>query len=129
ASSLRKVAEDPRAMNQDHHAQQPGADEYVIGGPSDFAEDVHPSSQWGVEQDPEGNTQRNEIGLPAFREDTFKGAALDLDAVHRKAFLATKVARIMLPKTASEALVEDQAFSLMAMDTDALTDTLVRLAS
>ena len=39
ASQLRKVAEDPRAMNQDHLQQQPAADAYVIGGPSEFAED------------------------------------------------------------------------------------------
>ncbi len=47
-----RTAEDPRAMNQDHLKQQPAPDDYVTGGPSEFAEDVHPSAgTWKAEYD------------------------------------------------------------------------------
>jgi len=70
ASDLHKVAEDPRAMNQDHLTQQPAADAYDIGGPSEFAEDIHPNN-WKVERDSDGNTNRDAIGLPEFLPETF----------------------------------------------------------
>ena len=128
ASDLRKVAEDPRAMNQDHHSQQPASDAYVTGSPSDFAEDVTPSN-WKVELDGEGNTKRNEIGMPEMRPESMKEAALDPETVHKQATLATKVARAMLPKAASEDMIEDQALDLMPLTASALEGMLSRFAS
>lgn len=143
ANQLRKVAEDPRSMNQDHIQQQPAADAYVIGdgSPSQFAEDVNSGKgSWKSEQGADGNTKRDEIGLPAFRGDTFNNpetspgvspsrqASLSTEEVHARAKLATKAARIMLPKTASEQAIEDQALLLMDMPTASLQSTLTRLA-
>jgi len=132
AANLKKVAEDPRYMNQDHIQQQPGADEYVIGGPSEFAEDVA-APNWKVEQGSDGNTKRNEIGMPDFRGDTFtassrEASTLDVEAVHRKAELATKTARVML-KNASEEDIENQALAMMDLSESALTETYTRLAA
>lgn len=129
ANQLKKIAEDPRAMNQDHLEQQPAADAYDIGGPSEFAEDVHPpDGSWKAEQGSDGNTERNEIGQPEFRSETFT-ASLSPEEVQKKAHLCTKVARVMLPKTASEQAIEDQAVALMDLPTPSLQDTLTRLAS
>lgn len=143
ASKLRKVAEDPRSMNQDHIERQPAADAYVLGdgSPSQFAEDVNSGKgSWKSEQGSDGNTKRNEIGFPDFRGDTFNNpesspgvspsrqAALSVDEVHARAELATKAARIMLPKTASERAIEDQALLLMDLPTSSLKSTLSRLA-
>jgi hypothetical protein len=143
ASQLRKVAEDPRAMNQDHIQRQPAADAYLIGdgSPSQFAEDVNSGKGgWKADLGSDGNTRRNEIGMPEFRGDTFKNpesspgvspsrqASLSIDEVHAKAELATRAARKMLPKTASEQAVEDQALLLMDLPTSSLQSTLSRLA-
>src|SRR5690606_28357908 len=139
AGQLKRVAEDPRAMNQDHLSQQPAADAYVIGGPSDFAEDQNPPGKgWKAEQGPDGNTKRDEIGFPQYRSDTFNnperspGVSPSRQAsyaeVHAKAEVATRVARLMLPKTASEAVIEDQALSLMDLPLSNLNSTLTRLA-
>jgi hypothetical protein len=59
---------DPYQMNQDH--KQPAADEYTIGGPSEFAEDVDDTSRWEDEYKG-GQVARNEIGMPEMRSDTF----------------------------------------------------------
>jgi hypothetical protein len=129
-----RTAEDPRAMNQDHLKQQPAADAYTIGGPSEFGEDVHPSTgTWKVEQKG-GETARNEIGMPEMRRDTFNhpektASALDEEALLKKADLAAKVARSMLSKKASEAAIEDQALALMHMPDAALVETANRLAA
>lgn len=128
-----RTAEDPRAMNQDHLKQQPAADAYTIGGPSEFGEDVHPSAgTWKAEQKG-GETARNEIGMPEMRRDTFnhpeKTASVpDEEALLLKADLAAKVARTMLKK-ASEAAIEDQALALMHLPDAALVETANRLAA
>src|SRR4051812_46625455 len=71
AAAISKKAEDPRAMNQDHLKEQPSADKYVTGGPSEFGEDVHPSTgTWKAEYSG-GEVKRDEIGMPEVRKDTF----------------------------------------------------------
>lgn len=131
AALSERTAEDPRAMNQDHHSQQPAADAYDIGGPSEFAEDPHPSSQWKAD-DKGGETARNEIGMPEFRGDTFnhpEKTASDEDeaTLLKKADLCADIAKKMFP-TASEQVVEDQSFSLMHLPTEELIATSNRLA-
>ena len=123
-----RVADDPRAMNQDHHSQQPAADAYQTGGPSEFAEDVHPSTGTWKAEDEGGETARNEIGMPEFRPDTFKTANLDPETVLKKSNLAVKVARHMLPKGASDDAVEAQALTLMDLTDAALIQTANRMA-
>ena len=127
ASSQGRTAEDPRAMNQDHLSQQPAADAYVTGGPSEFAEDVHPPEGTWKAEESGGETKRNEIGMPEFRGDTFKNAGLDEETLNKKAEVCIKVAREMLP-TAAEAVVEDQAYALMHLPDVELVETHARLA-
>jgi len=123
-ASQGRVAEDPRAMNQDHLSQQPAADAYVTGGPSEFAEDVTPPN-WKAEQ-AGGETKRNEIGMPEMLPDS-KTAGLDEETLNKKAEVCIKVARDMLP-TAAEAAVEDQAYALMHLPDVELIETATRLA-
>lgn len=144
---------DPFTMNQDH--SQPGHDDYVIGDPSAFAEDVHRDLP-----DDEA-LGRNEIGQPNMSEwnlnhkdvdewnsgdaydngDTFAGgdkkrqssmqrdAARDVYArLEKKAFQCVKIASAILPG-APEALVEEQAFDLMALPDEAVIATVLRLAA
>lgn len=127
-----KKADDPRAMNQDHHAQQPSADKYGIGDSSDFAEDVHPSGgTWKAEMSG-GEVKRNAIGMPEMRSDTFnhpeKTASLDEETLLKKSNLCVRVARMMLPKSASQTVIEDQAFELMKLPDADLISTHNRLA-
>jgi len=121
---------DPYLMNQDHVNVQPTADEYTIGGPSEFAEDVNTSSRWREEY-ADGQVARNSVGMPEFRKDTFnhpeKTAAMEA-TLAKKANLCIKVARLML-KGASESALEDQAVSLMHMPDNELKDTFIRLAA
>lgn len=122
---------DPYTMNQPEHAKaQPSADAYVIGTPSDFAEDVHPSSgTWEAEYSG-GKVKRNEIGMPEFRGDTFNHAekTASEDVIVKKAALCVRVARAILPKTATEAAVEDQALAFMHLPDSELISTYSRLA-
>lgn len=146
ASAMSKRAEDPRAMNQDHLQRQPSADKYLTGDPSTFAEDVHPSGQnWKAEYS-DGETARDEIGLPEMRGDTFnhpetdpgssparggggaRQASLDEETLVKKADLCCKVARQMLGPKAVEAAVEDQALALMNLSDPDLIATVNRLA-
>lgn len=139
AAALNKKAEDPRAMNQDHLKEQPSADKYVIGGPSEFGEDVHPSTgTWKAEYSG-GEVKRDEIGMAEMRKDTFnhpeKTAADQQSDEEEEAFLEKKadvclnIARRMLPKTASESVIEDQAVALMHLPNTALIETATRLAA
>ena len=131
-----KVAEDPRAMNQDHLSQQPAADKYEIGGPSDFAEDVHPSGgTWKAEYSG-GEVKRNEIGMPEMRGDTFNHAEKTAaqqqeedELLEKKADLCIKLARKVLTKTASESMIEDQALAFMHLPDAALIESVNRLAA
>jgi hypothetical protein len=128
ASLAAKLAEDPRAMNQDHLQQQPSATEYETGGPSEFAEDVHESGDtWKAEYEGD-ETRRNEIGMPEFRSDTFK-AAEDHGFLIKKADLCVDVARALLGKTASDDVLVDQALSFMTLSDSELLKTASRLVS
>ncbi len=128
ASLATKLAEDPRAMNQDHLQQQPSATKYETGGPSEFAEDVHESGDtWKAEYQGD-EVRRNEIGMPEFRPDTFKTAE-DHDFLVKKADLAVEVARSMLGKTASDETVVAQALSFMTMSNEELINTANRMAN
>ena len=122
---------DPYLMNQDHVQQQPAADKYVIGDPSSFAEDVNTDNRWEDEYKG-GQVNRNDIGEPNFLPNTFnhpeKTAAMDESTMLKKANLCVRTARLMLPKTASEMVVEDQATSLMHMPDYDLIETFTRLA-
>lgn len=125
-------------MNQDHFSQQPAADAYVIGGPSDFAEDLSPATKgWKADLGSDGNTKRDEIGMPEYRGDTFNNPEkspgvspsrqASLAEIHAKAEVATRVARLML-KSGSEQVIEDQALALMELPISNLKNTLTRLA-
>ena len=109
-----KVA-DPYLMNQDHVNQQPAADAYVIGDPSDFAEDVHPSNTTWEAEYAGGQVKRNEIGMPEMRSDTFNHPekTASAEVITKKAALCVAIARKILPKTASAAEIEDQSYSFM----------------
>jgi len=129
----RKVADDPRAMNQDHLQQQPAADKYVTGDPSDFAEDVA-TPNWKAEYSG-GEVKRNEIGMPEMRSETFshpeKTAAEQQeedDFLQKKADVCINLARRMLGKNASEQALEDQALAFMHMPDSAIVATATRLA-
>jgi hypothetical protein len=138
ANSLKK-ADDPRAMNQDHLKQQPAADKYEIGGPSEFGEDVHPSTNTWKAEYSGGEVKRNEIGMPELRGDTFnhaeKTAAQDDDKdedddfLEKKADVCLSIAKRMLPKTASEQMIEDQAFAFMHLADADIIATHARLAA
>lgn len=116
---------DPYTMNQTH--PNPPADAYANGDPSAWAEDVHPAGGTWEAEYKGGQVDRNEIGQPDFRDDTFKTAS-DEEYLLKKAQVCEKVARQMLGKTASDSMVEDQSLALMYMPDDALVQTFVRLA-
>jgi len=112
---------DPYTMNQDH--KQPAMDEYVIGGPSEFAEDVHTPNEWEQETD-----NRNEIGMGEFRADTFKSAA-SYNLLLKKAALCLETAEMMFAgKRIASSSIEDQAVALMSLPDQDLIGTHMRLA-
>jgi len=125
-----EVAGDVYSMNQDH--PQPAMDEYVIGDPSDFAEDVHSPNTWEEEYS-DGQTARDEIGMPELRKDTFNHAEKTAsDRVRlKKAELCVAVAKLMLRggKVAGIDAIEDQAFALMYVPDQELINTHRRLAA
>lgn len=125
-----KVA-DPYLMNQDHVNQQPSADQYVIGGPSEFAEDVHPSNNTWEAEYAGGQVQRNEIGMPEMRSDTFNHPekTASEEVITKKAALCVAIARKVLPKTASAAEIEDQSYAFMYLPDSEVMATYTRLAS
>lgn len=113
-------------MNQDHLQQQPAADKYNIGGPSEFAEDVHPSSDTWEAEETGGETNRNEIGLPEFRGDSFKTGGVDMETLNKKGEVCIIVARHMLPN-ADETTLEFQAATLMHLPDKDLVETAERV--
>lgn len=123
-ASMAKTA-DPYTMNQDH--KNPPTSKYQNGDPSSWGEDVHSPNEWDKEY-ANGQTKRNEIGMPEMRADSQKNAS-DQTLLVKKADLCVKVARAMLGKKASEEVVEDQAVAFMALDDSALIDTFNRLAN
>ena len=129
SAAQNKVA-DPYLMNQDHVSQQPKADDYVIGDPSTFAEDVHPSKDTWEAEYAGGQVKRNEIGMAEMRADTFKHpekTAVDQALLLKKADLCIKTAGLML-RTANETAIEDQAVALMSLPNTDLISTYTRLA-
>jgi hypothetical protein len=126
AAALEKVA-DPYTMNQTR--TQPRADEYVIGDPSTFAEDVHSPNTWETEYSGD-NVRRNEIGMPEMRGDTFNHPekTASKEVLLKKADLCIAVAQLMMDKTASEEALEDQSVALMHLPDQELIDTHKRLA-
>ena len=125
-----KIA-DPYLMNQDHVNQQPSADEYVIGTPSDFAEDIHPATTTWEAEYANGQVKRNEIGMPEIRNDTFNHPekTASEEVLTRKAALCVAIARRVLPKTASAIEVEDQSLSFMHLPDAEVMATYTRLAA
>ncbi len=122
---------DPYTMNQDHVNQQPKADDYVIGTPSDFAEDATSPNRW-EEEYKGGQVERNEIGMPEMRGETFnhpEKTAADHELLLKKSHLCLKVARMMLGSKATEAAVEDQAYGLMFVPDQEVIRTFDRLAT
>jgi len=122
-----KVA-DPYTMNQEHY--NPPGDEYVIGDPSSFAEDVHPSGGTWEAEYAGGQVKRNEIGMPEMRADTFNHAekTASEEFLTKKAALCVAIARAVLPKTASNSEIEDQSFSFMHLPDSEVMSTYSRLA-
>jgi hypothetical protein len=130
-------------MNQER--KQPAPDAYVIGGPSDFAEDVHRPSPNDRE------LGRNEIGLPNMSEwdmnhkdvdewnsdgpyDNQKQAHMDKEAardvfarIEKKAYQCVKIAQALLP-TASNSTIEEQAYEFMSLPDSVVVATCLRLA-
>ena len=116
--------------DQDHpaHTQDdPQAPDYMIGGPSEFAEDVH--------QPPYGDSGKPALpgyGVedqdhPAHQGQVGRQANL-MGLVRKKAAKALKLAKATLGKKAEWAAVEDQAFNFMSMDDSALDASLSRLS-
>jgi len=122
ASTFVKLAED---VVKEHLDAQPAIDAYKID--SDFNETVTEDDH--SDKDSDGNTLRNEIGQAEFRSDTFKNAGVDFAAINEKALLATKVAALMLSKTASSSDIESQALELMSVKASDLQKTYSRLAA
>ncbi len=157
-AAANKVADDPSVLNNPEHLKaQPAPDAYSTGGPSEFGEDIHPSSgTWKAEYSG-GAVKRNEIGMPEMRGDTFNHKEktakqadqedepkdeqkkeakqaddeedMDEEMVAKKANLCGKIATLMLSKTASDKVLEDQAVALMKLSTAELIDTYNRQAS
>jgi hypothetical protein len=122
---------DPYTMNQDHVNQQPAADEYVIGDPSTFAEDIHPSTTTWEAEYSGGQVKRNEIGMPEMRNDTFNHPekTASEEVLTKKAALCVAIARSMLSKTASNLDIEEQSISLMHLPDVEVMSTYTRLAA
>jgi hypothetical protein len=122
-----KVA-DPYTMNQDH--PQPEAEEYVIGDPASFGEDICPSNETWEAEYAGGQVKRNEIGMPEMRSDTFNHPerTASEDYLIKKAALCVAIARSVLSKTASSEELEDQSLAFMHLPDSAVMGTYTRLA-
>jgi hypothetical protein len=123
-----KVA-DPYLMNQNHVQQQPAADQYVIGDPSDFAEDVTRPNTWEAEYSG-GQVRRDEIGMPQLRPETFNHPEKTASeaVLTKKAALCVAIARATLPKTASTLDIEEQSYDLMHLPDENVMSMYSRLA-
>jgi len=118
---------DPYTMNQSH--PQPTADQYVIGDPSSFAEDVHSPNTWETEYKND-QTERDEIGLPEMRSDTFQHTekTASKEVMLKKADLCIAVSKLILKEAASLEDIENQSVALMNLADQDLIDTHKRLA-
>ena len=99
--------------------EDPNEHDYEIGGPSDFAEDVHP----GPYQTAEPPALPSEI--PSMKRSSTQNAIKQ--ALLKKASVCTRIAKRMLPKTASEEVITRQATDLMSIDNNSLVSTAKRL--
>ena len=99
--------------------EDPSADQYMIGGPSEFAEDPHPPP---YEQPEHPATPWEGSDHPANKK-----AAQLRAATERKAAKCVRIAQHMLGKEATPAQIEDQALDLMDMPDTQLNTTLRRL--
>jgi len=118
--------------DQDHPAHDqddPGSAPYMIGGPSEFAEDVHPGPYgdsgppaipgYGVEDQDH----------PAHQGQVGRQASL-MEMVRRKSAKALVLAKATLTSNGRKAswdAIEDQAFGFMSMDDSALDASIGRL--
>jgi len=115
--------------DQDHPAHEqddPGKDDYNIGGPSEFAEDVHPGpyGDSGAPAIPGYGVEDQDH--PAHQGQVGRQANL-MTLVKQKSAKALRLAKATLGKKAEWAAIEDQAFAFMGMDDEALDASLTRL--
>jgi len=115
--------------DQDHpaHTQEdPGSAPYMIGGPSEFAEDVHPGpyTDSGPPAIPGYGVEDQDH--PAHQGQVGRQASL-MELVRQKSAKALRLARATLGKKAAWDAVEDQAFGFMSMDDSALDASIERL--
>jgi len=115
--------------DQDHpaHTQDdPGSAPYMIGGPSEFAEDVHqpPYGDSGPPATPGYGVEDQDH--PAHQGQVGRQASL-MELVRRKSAKALVLAKATLGKKASWDAIEDQAFGFMSMDDKALDASIGRL--
>jgi len=116
--------------DQDHPAHDqddPGSAPYIIGGPSEFGEDVRepPYGDSGAPATPGYGVEDQDH--PAHQGQVGRQASL-MTLVRQKAAKALKLAKATLGKSACEAAIEDQAFDYMSMDDEKLDASLARLS-
>jgi len=115
--------------DQDHpaHTQDdPGKDDYNIGGPSEFAEDVHPPPYGDSGPPATPGYGVEDQDHPAHTGQVGRQANL-MQLVRRKSAKCLVLARATLGKTASWDDIENQAFGYMSMDDTALEASVERL--
>ena len=115
--------------DQDHpaHTQDdPGSAPYIIGGPSEFGEDVHqpPYGDSGPPATPGMGVEDQDH--PAHQGQVGRNASI-MELVRRKTAKALVLARATLGKTAGWDDIENQAFAYMSMDDQALDASVGRL--
>ena len=109
--------------DQDHpaHTQDdPGKDDYNIGGPSEFAEDVHPGPYGDSGPPALPGVGVEDQDHPAHKGQVGRNASL-MELVRRKSAKALVLAKATLGKKASWDNIEDQAYGYMSMDDGAST--------
>lgn len=116
--------------DQDHpaHTQDdPEAPDYMIGGPSEFAEDVHkgPYGDSGKPALPGVGVEDQDH--PAHKGQVGRQANL-MALVRKKAAKALRFAKVTLGAQATRQALEDQAFAFMSMDEAHLDASLARAA-
>lgn len=138
----RQKKADPYTLHQDR--PEVNHEEYMIGGPSEFGEDVHPHLP------DDGALGRNEIGLTNIPESSWNHKDVDdwgsddpydnqRNASRRrqaaltrhletKALQCLRIASAILPN-APEHLIEAQALDLMPLPDKAVSTTVARLQS
>lgn len=116
--------------DKDHPAyagRDPGPDDYNIGGPSEFAEDVHPGPYGDSGAPALPGYGIEDQDHPAHQGQVGRQANL-MTLVRKKSAKALRLAKVTLGKKANWNEVEDQAFAFMSMDDEALDASLDRLS-